>query len=63
MSQPKCYSCAFRRTIPGDAHSACANTTAKVEGEDHGKVLGWFYWPINFDPVWLKSCNGFKQKE
>lgn len=28
-----------------------------------GVKRGWFNWPYNFDPVWLLSCNGFKQKE
>lgn len=22
---------------------------------------GWFNWPVNFDPVWLMSCKGFKE--
>jgi len=25
--------------------------------------MGWFYWPINFDPVWLLECNGHTPKE
>ena len=28
-----------------------------------GIVNGWFNWPIDFDPVWLINCNGYKQKE
>ena len=20
-------------------------------------------WPVNYDPVWLESCNGFSDKE
>ena len=24
---------------------------------------GWFFWPSNFDPVWLESCDGFTPKE
>lgn len=27
----------------------------------HGFNNGWFMWPINFDPVWLESCDGFKE--
>lgn len=35
------------------------NLTAK----EHGIKNGWFIWPINFDPVWLNSCEGFEKKE
>lgn len=34
-----------------------------VEGNRHGIRNGWFCWPMNFDPVWLESCNGFEGKE
>lgn len=34
-----------------------------ISGDPHGVRSGWFMWPINFDPVWLKSCNGFESKE
>lgn len=23
---------------------------------------GWFNWPFGYDPVWLRSCNGFEPK-
>lgn len=29
----------------------------------HGFNMGWFMWPINFDPVWLESCDGFEEKD
>jgi len=29
----------------------------------HGIKQGWFQWPTNFDPVWLKNCKGFTPKE
>lgn len=61
MKKPDCYKCEFRGTIPGDAHSQCMNTKAKVEGDDYGRRSGWFSWPFNFDPVWLVSCDGFKK--
>jgi hypothetical protein len=31
-----------------------------VEGHPHGVRMGWFNWPINFDPVWLNKCDGFE---
>ena len=29
----------------------------------HGVEMGWFTWPINFDPVWLLTCDGFTAKD
>ena len=58
-----CYECKHRRTLPGNCHSGCANTDAKVVGNLHGVRNGWFWWPINFDPVWLEKCTGFEKKE
>ena len=34
-----------------------------IKAELHGIKNGWFFWPVNFDPVWLISCNGFMPKE
>ena len=33
-----------------------------ISGDEHGKKSGWFNWPVNFDPVWLISCDGYKDK-
>jgi hypothetical protein len=22
---------------------------------------GWFFWPMDFDPVWLETCDGFER--
>jgi hypothetical protein len=35
----------------------------QICGDPHGIRNGWFNWPYNFDPTWLKSCNGFLSKE
>lgn len=58
----ECYKCVHRLDVPGDAHSRCNNHTAKVVGDKHGIRNGWFRWPVNFDPVWLVSCDGFSDK-
>ena len=58
---PDCYECKHRGTIPGDAHSRCNNPEAKVKGHPGGIKDGWFYHPVNFDPVWLLECDGFEQ--
>ena len=34
-----------------------------VTGDQYGVESGWFAWPINFDPVWLKTCDGFKERD
>ena len=34
-----------------------------VTGNLHGIQNGWFFWPSNFDPVWLEACDGFTEKE
>lgn len=57
-----CYTCKHLRAIPGDCHIGCSNLIADVKGNAHGKQQGWFAWPINFDPVWLEECNGYKRK-
>lgn len=31
-----------------------------VVGHPHGIRRGWFNWPYNFDPAWLKECSGFE---
>jgi len=33
-----------------------------IKGNSHGIQKGWFNWPVNFDPVWLESCDGFTEK-
>lgn len=33
-----------------------------IKANKHGVNKGWFMWPVNFDPVWLENCDGFKEK-
>lgn len=33
-----------------------------ISGHEHGINGGWFNWPINFDPGWLLTCDGFEAK-
>ena len=60
--KPDCYKCVHRLDLVGDTHSRCNNSQAKVNGHPHGIRSGWFMWPINFDPTWLVSCDGFSDK-
>ena len=34
-----------------------------IQGDPHGIQAGWFIWPANFDPVWLRNCDGFTPME
>lgn len=34
-----------------------------VTANQHGIDSGWFWWPLNFDPSWLISCDGFTEKD
>ena len=33
-----------------------------ITAVQHGVDNGWFYWPANYDPTWLITCNGFTPK-
>ena len=59
----ECYSCEHRREIPGDCHSRCVNPDPAMTGHAHGIRNGWFWYPLNFDPVWkTRDCANFKAK-
>ena len=34
-----------------------------IQANPHGIKMGWFTWPVNFDPVWLENCEGFEENE
>ena len=34
-----------------------------IVGDAHGIKNGWFCWPWNYDPIWLKKCNGFTKNK
>jgi len=40
-----------------------ASAELNIQANSHGVKMGWFMWPVNFDPVWLENCDGFKEKE
>ena len=48
-----------KRTGIARMQSAAAEQLSVV-GAERGIRRGWFLWPVNFDPVWLESCNGFE---
>lgn len=34
-----------------------------VLGDQTGIKHGWFMWPLNFDPTWLITCDGFEPRK
>lgn len=46
-----------------DEGPARAMAKLKIMGHPHGVRHGWFMWPVNFDPTWLQSCEGFTKAE
>jgi hypothetical protein len=61
-----CYKCKYRGTVYYSCHSSCHHpdkTELEVKGDAYGRRSGWFSFPVDFDPVWLESCNGFENKE
>jgi len=58
MSDKKCWSCAYKKSIPGDAHIRCRFDWVGQEfpmprGDEHGIKNGWYWFPLNYDPVWM----------
>lgn len=35
----------------------------KIKGNEQGIRGGWFGYPLNFDPIWLENCEGYKKGE
>lgn len=62
-AKPNCHACRSHRHIAGDCHVSCGNPLARVVGNEHGIRMGWFLWPVNFDPTWLVSCDSFDSEE
>lgn len=34
-----------------------------IKIDRHGFMSGWAFWPVNFDPVWIDNCGGYREKE
>jgi hypothetical protein len=32
-----------------------------ITAQRYGVKMGWFMWPVNFDPAWLLKCEGFEE--
>ena len=63
MSRQQCYSCAYRTSVPGSAHSRCTFNFSKAnipmpQGAAHGIRNGWWLFPLNYDPTWMEGDCG-----
>lgn len=54
-----------RTNIPAifDVKNTIIQTELGITAERYGFMKGWFFWPANFDHVWLRSCKGFTPKK
>ena len=60
-----CYTCAYKKDIPGDAHIECMRDFTGIKQptlNPHGVRRGWSNFPLNFDPVWVGKCDGFSKE-
>jgi len=58
-----CSTCKHKIQNPYSHHIACGCIGAVVRGDKHGIKNGWFTYPIDFDPVWLKYCDSYEKDE
>lgn len=62
----ECWDCKHKRDNSWTNHIACANPSIEVlrNGNAHGKKNGWFFYPLNFDPVWKDTfCPNYESAE
>ena len=60
MSDKKCWSCAYKKSIPGNAHIRCrfdwiGQKQIMPVGKEHGIRNGWYMFPLNYDPTWMTN--------
>jgi hypothetical protein len=48
---------AFASVLKGDS------LPLGVELDGHGLMNGWANWPLEFDPIWIKKCEGYQEGE
>lgn len=46
-----------------DALTPAPGKPAAVTLNPHGVRMGWAYWPVNFDPIWVRSCALYQEKQ
>ena len=49
------------KRIIGNAHIKCIKPDPDMSGNEHGIRMGWFMYPIIFDPTWKeKDCSNYE---
>jgi hypothetical protein len=58
-----CTKCRYSRRIPLDSQLTCSHPLARVQSNLGAATHGQAYWPVSFDPKFLKSCpcHGFQE--
>ena len=60
----ECYSCKHKRNVPGNCHIECVKPDPNMTGSPHGIKMGWFVYPLLFDPVWKNfDCANYEAEE
>lgn len=58
--EKNCYSCGYCREVIGSAHKQCNFDWLRAgmkspECDLYGVKMGWYNFPVDFDPTWQKS--------
>lgn len=57
-----CYTCKHKRSVPGETHIKCEKPDPDMTGDAYGSRMGWFFYPMLFDPTWMtKKCNNYEE--
>ncbi len=58
-----CMKCWYSRGIPLSSRLTCTHRLAQVQRSLDAATHGQPYWPVSFDPRFLKSCpcHGFRE--
>lgn len=61
-----CFKCVYHLNIPHNAHISCRYNWLKQRNfappiaSEHGIEKGWYFFPLNFDPIWQQEdCKAF----
>jgi len=65
MSKVNCHACKHHLRIPGDCHISCVNPSAEIIGDQYAIRKGWFFYPLNYDPIWIlnENCPNFEEED
>lgn len=57
-----CVTCENCIPIHDSVRVRCNNVAANVRVNPHGYEKGFAYWPTNFNPIYIISCDGYSKK-